>query len=126
VFPVVQLTMGYPAEDPPPRPRYPLRFHLFEGSYPRFTDADVEDAMRAMDEGYLAQDYYRELKAKIKLEDGREETFTYDDYGWTEHMGRKWGQWFAEPGPLLEQLERCGFDLRRMGEGEGAGENAPD
>jgi len=126
VFPVVQLTMGYPAENPPPRPRYPLSFHLFEGIYPKFTDEDVEAAMRAMDDGYLAQDYYRALKAKISLEDGREETFTYDDYSWTEHMGRKWGQWLEDEGPLLEQLEKCGFSLRRMGEGTGADENAPD
>lgn len=30
VFPLVQLTIGYPAEDPPTRPRYPLEFTLFE------------------------------------------------------------------------------------------------
>jgi len=126
VFPVVQLTMGYPAENPPPRPRYPLAFHLFEGSYPKFTDEQVDAAMRQMDEGYLAEDYYRALKARIKLEDGREEIFTYDTYSWTEHMCRKWGQWLDDAEPLLEQLERCGFDLRRMGEGQGADENAPD
>jgi nitroreductase len=33
VFPLVQLVMGYPAEDPPPRPRYPLDFTLFEDKY---------------------------------------------------------------------------------------------
>jgi len=36
VFPLVQLVMGYPAEDPPPRPRYPLEFALFEDRYPKF------------------------------------------------------------------------------------------
>ena len=41
VFPVVQLTMGYPAENPAPRPRYPISFHLFEGSYPQFSDEEV-------------------------------------------------------------------------------------
>lgn len=126
VFPVVQLTMGYPAENPPPRPRYPLSFHLFEGSYPKLTDEDVEAAMKQMDEGYLAEDYYRTLGARIKLEDGREETFTYDDYSWTEHMCRKWGQWLDDAEPLLEQLEACGFELRGMGAGKGTDENAPD
>lgn len=126
VFPVVQLTMGYPAEDPPPRPRYPLSFHLFEERYPDFTDDDIEAAMKQMDDGYLEEDYYRTLGAKIKLDDAREETFTFDDYSWTEHMCRKWGQWLDDAEPLLEQLEKCGFELRRMGEGMGADENAPD
>jgi FMN reductase (NADPH) len=27
VFPLVGMAMGYPAEDPPPRPRYPTWFH---------------------------------------------------------------------------------------------------
>jgi nitroreductase len=30
VFPLVQLAMGHPAEDPPTRPRYPIDFTLFE------------------------------------------------------------------------------------------------
>jgi len=41
VFPLVQLVMDYPAEDPPPRPRYPLGFALFEGKYPELTDEMV-------------------------------------------------------------------------------------
>jgi hypothetical protein len=34
---------------------------------------------------------------------------TYDDYSWTEHVSRKWGQWLSEPKELLDQLEKCGF-----------------
>lgn len=30
VFPLVQLAMGYPDEEPPPRPRYPLEFTLLK------------------------------------------------------------------------------------------------
>ncbi len=41
VFPLVVLVMGYPAEDPPPRPRYPIDYVLFEDKYPEFTDEDV-------------------------------------------------------------------------------------
>jgi hypothetical protein len=57
VFPIVQLTMGYPAENPPPRPRYPISFNLFEDKYPEMSDADIEQAMKQMDEGYLAHNY---------------------------------------------------------------------
>ena len=112
VFPLVELVLGYPAEEFPPRPRYPLEFTLFEDGYPELTDAMIEDAMRVMDEGYRAQGYYRKLKAKISLEVEREETFTYDSYSWTEHISRKWGQWLSDPKELLDQMEKCGFAVK--------------
>jgi len=109
VFPLVQLVMGYPAENPPPRPRYPMNFTLFETKYPKLDQDMVSEAMQQMDEGYLAQNYYRDLKAKIPLKGDRAETFTYDNYSWTEHICRKWGQWYPDPEPLLEQFEKRGF-----------------
>ena len=111
VFPLVQLVMGYPAENPPPRPRYPLPFSLFEDEYPKLGDAEVEQAMKQMDEGYLAQNYYRKGRIMIRLEGDRTETFTYDDYSWTEHISRKWGQWYENPAELLKQLSKRGFDV---------------
>jgi nitroreductase len=111
VFPMVQLVMGYPAENPPPRPRYPLEFTLFEDVYPELTDKVVTQAMQVMDDGYLTQDYYRRQKALILLEGEREETFTLDNYSWTEHIARKWGQWYASPEELLEQMAKCGFKI---------------
>jgi nitroreductase len=113
VFPLVQLAMGYPAEDPPTRPRYPLDFTLFEDKYPKIDRDTVLRAMKQMDEGYLAQDYYRRNNAMIPLEGARKETFTYDNYSWTEHICRKWGQWYPDPKGLLEQLEKRGFYITR-------------
>jgi nitroreductase len=121
VFPLVQLVMGYPAENPPPRPRYPISFTLFEDKYPEMTDEDIIEAMKQMDEGYLAQEYYRKLKAKIHLEGEREETFTYDNYSWTEHISRKWGQWYELPTELLTQLDKRGFKVV-FSEGSDTGE----
>jgi FMN reductase (NADPH) len=111
VFPLVGLAMGYPGEDPPPRPRYPLDFGLFEGEYPAFTDEQIDRAMSRMDEGYLAQGYYRGRGAKIPLDAGREETFTREDYSWTEHISRKTGQWMKSPDKLLAQFAECGFHI---------------
>jgi nitroreductase len=111
VFPLVQLVMGYPAENPPTRPRYPLSFSLFEDEYPQLGDAEVEQAMKQMDEGYLAQNYYRKGKIMIRLEGERKETFTYDDYSWSEHISRKWGQWYESPEELLQQLSKRGFNV---------------
>jgi nitroreductase len=111
VFPVVQLVMGYPDESCPPRPRYPLSFTLFEDRYPELTDEQVSEAMREMDEGYLRQDYYRKQNIKIDLADEREDPFTHDNYSWTEHISRKWGQWFPSPQELIDQLKERGINL---------------
>ena len=116
VFPLVQLVMGYPDEELPPRPRYPLWFTLFEDRYPEFSEEQVGEAMRVMDEGYLAQDYYRKSRAKIRLENERPETFTYDNYSWTEHISRKWGQWYPSPEDIQAQLKARGFDLEKINE----------
>jgi nitroreductase len=125
VLPLVELVMGYRAEEFPTRPRYPLEFTLFEDKYPELTGDMVDAAMKVMDEGYLAQDYYRKQKAKIRLEIDRKETFTYDTYSWTEHISRKWGQWMSDPRELAEQLEACGFGIGSSEpegkEAEGAG-----
>ena len=111
VFPAVGLTMGYIDEDKPTRPRYPLDFTLFENKYPDLDDETVTKAMEEMDQGYLAQDYYRKGNYMIPLQGGREETFTLDNYSWTEHISRKAGQWLTSPQDLLEQLEKCGFQV---------------
>lgn len=110
VFPMVGLTMGYPAENPPPRPRYPIEFVLFEDEYPELDKDLIHKSMDIMDEGYREQDYYRNLKAMIPLQGDRQETFDYDTYGWTEHICRKWGQRLF-PGTLHKHLKRYGFHI---------------
>ena len=126
VFPLVELVMGYPAEDPPPRPRYPLFAHLHDGEYHRMSEDELTEAMRVMDEGYLDQDYYRRAGYMVPLEGGREETFSYDDYSWTEHMGRKWGQWLGSPDEVLSEMAACGFHLSVVCSEDGALDPEPD
>ncbi|MCU0484770.1 MAG: nitroreductase family protein [Anaerolineales bacterium] len=111
VFPLVGLTMGYPAENPPPRPRYPMNFSLFENQYPDFDEPTLLDAMRVMDEGYLAQDYYRKANYMIPLRGERQETFNFDTYSWTEHISRKLGLWQHSPRTILAAFKRCGFHM---------------
>jgi len=113
VMPMVQLTMGYPDEAPPVRPRYPLEYTLFEGKYTHFTDEQVKEAMKVMDEGYLAQDYYSAKKTKIKLTVDREETYDFNTYSWTEHICRKVGQWNPDPEIMKKRLKDRGFDLNK-------------
>jgi nitroreductase len=111
VFPLIRLVIGYPDENPPPRPRYPLEYSLFENEYPKFTDQQIDRAMSVMDNGYMGQEYYRKAKLMIELVGDREETFTFDTYGWTEHISRKWGQWFESEREILDQLEKRGFKI---------------
>jgi len=111
VFPLVGLTIGYPAENPHVRPRYPMEFVLFEDEYPEFDEKIINQSMKEMDEGYLSQDYYKDLNAKIKLIGERDEAFDYDNYSWTEHISRKLGQWGPSPQEILEQFQKRGFSL---------------
>ncbi|MFP3898308.1 MAG: nitroreductase family protein [Dehalococcoidia bacterium] len=111
VLPMVELVMGYPDEDFPPRPRYPLAFTLFENRYPELSDEDVRESMKVMDDGYLEQEYYRRYGAKIEVEEGRKDDYTLDNYSWTEHISRKWGQWAKSPDELLAALKERGFSL---------------
>jgi hypothetical protein len=113
VFPLVDLVMGYPDEEFPPRPRYPFAFTLFEDQYPDLSNEQVAEAMKVMDDGYLAQGYYARQKIKIPIESGRKDTFTFDDYSWTEHISRKWGQWDTSPNEWFEELKRMGFSLEK-------------
>ncbi len=111
VLPMVELVMGYPDEDFPTRPRYPLAFALFENKYPELSDEEVKKAMKVMDDGYLEQEYYRKQNVRIKAEDGRKDNYTFDNYSWTEHISRKWGQWAESPNDLLDTLRERGFSL---------------
>ncbi len=110
VFPLFGLCMGYPKETPPPRPRYPVKAVLHDEVY-SLTDEELEEAMKAMDEGYLAQDYYRRLNAMVLPPDGSPETLTFEAYSWCEHIARKWAKYHVDPGKILTALQEAGFDL---------------
>lgn len=118
VFPLVMLAMGYPAEDPPVRPRYPMDFHLFEGEYPTLDDEAVDRAIRTMDSGYLQQDYYRKANYMIPLPEDMDENFDFDSYSWSEHISRKLGLWGGDPETLLRNLEICGFRICSRKDGD--------
>ena len=111
VFPLVGLSMGYPAEEPPVRPRYPLEFTLFENKYPQFGDQEIDQAMMVMDEGYLSQDYYRKANYIVPLDKDRLETFNFETYSWTEHISRKLGLWQKSPRSILNAFRLCGFRI---------------
>ena len=109
VFPLVGLVMGYPDENPPVRPRYQIEFTLFHDKY-SISNKTIKEAKNIMDKGYLEENYYEKLDAKIPVKN-KEETFDYDNYSWTEHISRKWGQWYSNKDSILKNLKECGFDI---------------
>jgi len=111
VFLLVGISVGYPAENPPVRPRYPHDFSCFENRYPDFSEEQVSNAMRVMDDGYLEQDYYKGDKLMIELKDEREENYNGATYSWTEHISRKWGQWLQDPQKMREIFKKYGFEI---------------
>jgi len=111
VFPLVQLIMGYPAENPPPRPRFPLDYFLFEDKYSQASNEQIEAAMQVMDEGYKSQDYYKAINYMIPLEGVKEEKYDFETYSWTEHISRKLGLWLEDPQQILEQMKKRGFEI---------------
>jgi len=109
VFPLVGLCLGYPAEDPPIRPRIPFEYFLFEDEYCELDDEDIDKLVEHMDRGRLEEGYYTKYSGQIPPQD--ELPMIKRRYGWAEHYSRKWGtrvQSAWEEGYLLECLHRQG------------------
>ncbi len=93
VFPVVGMTVGWPARPPRKRPRLPLSAVLHHETYQPVQDADLlayDQAMRAT--GIYARRY------------------PDPDYGWLEHSARRVSR--PDRPHLAESIRRQGFDLR--------------
>jgi hypothetical protein len=52
-------------------------------------------------------------KAKLRVEERKSDSFTYNDYSWTEHISRKWGQWMESPNEMLDVLKERGYSLEK-------------
>ena len=110
VYPVVGLCLGYPdpSEETEIRPRFPLKHSAFEDVYHDLSESEIQEAMQVMDEGYLAQNYYVKLGAKIPLRRVKDE-ISLEEYSWCEHISRKYcqGRWTEET--LATIIGRYGF-----------------
>lgn len=119
VYPLVGLVLGYPADRPGPRPRIPADTCLFWDRYRDLDDDDVARAMAVMDAGLIREGYYAKLQAKIPLLEG-EDRVGYDDYGWSEHVARKYGVHGDKmTSGVYDQLARQGIHLRPDGASRG-------
>lgn len=102
VYPVVGMSLGYPAVKPGPRPRIPTWCVLFKDEYHDLTEDEVAQALSVMDAGLIREGYYRNLGAKIPKPEAGEDTVDYDTYGWGEHISRKYAR--QAQSEILKQL----------------------
>ena len=120
VFPVVALCLGYPdtSVETEVRPRFPLKFSTFEDAYHDLSESEIQECMKAMDEGFMTQGYYiKVLKKKVPLMQGKD-NIRLDKYSWSEHISRKYSQRrrLKEDGlpkdeALLSIIKRHGFHV---------------
>lgn len=102
VFPIVGMTVGWPAAPAPIRPRLPVSAVLHWERY----DAAPKDAeLAAYDRAMIATGIYNGRQVPAP---GRPEVM--EDYGWTEHSARRVAQ--ALRTELRSVLERQGFGMR--------------
>mgnify|MGYP001424252696 CR=1 FL=1 len=106
-FPVVGMVLGYPAESPKPRPRIPTKFVLHRDEYYDLDADDVEEALSVMDAGLIREGYYARLNAKIKKPEPGEDEVGYDQYGWGEHISRKYARQGLRHDTLMEALRQA-------------------
>jgi len=81
VFPVSGMTLGWPAIDPPVRPRLPLEAILHWEAYDSSQEAD---ALEAYDRIMMETGIYRGRQVNVPGSRGNVE-----DYGWLEHSARR-------------------------------------
>jgi len=100
VFPIVGMTVGYPAQPPPLRPRLPLEAILHRERY----NANQDDALHAYDRVMAATGIYNQRQVPVPGKPNEME-----DYGWLEHTARRVSQ--TARAFLREVLNTQGFAL---------------
>lgn len=110
VYPVVGMVLGYPAEQPKPRPRIPTKFVLFKDEYKDLTAEDVSEALSVMDAGLIREGYYSRANSKIPQPEAGEDKVTYETYGWGEHISRKYARRPSSP-KINEDLRAKGINI---------------
>jgi FMN reductase (NADPH) len=101
VFPVVGMTVGWPAAAPTVRPRLPASAVLYWETY---DPAHRDEALQAYDRAMVATGIYEGRQVPVP---GRPEQV--EDYGWLEHSARRVAQ--AHRTDLRGVLARQGFPL---------------
>ena len=110
VYPLVGLVLGYPEEKPTARPRIPAEQCLFWDEYRVLNAEQVETAMDVMDASLIREGYYAKYNAKIPVRSVRDPV-SLEEYGWSEHVSRKYGERDRGDSELVAMLREQGIIL---------------
>ena len=102
VFPVTGMTLGWPAAEPPIRPRLDLSAVLH---WEQHGCAGLDEALAEYDREMAATGIYGGRQVSVPGKPA-----VMEDYGWTEHSARRVAQ--AVRTELREVIEKQGFDLK--------------
>jgi FMN reductase (NADPH) len=102
VFPIAGMTVGWPAAEPPIRPRLPLEAVLH---WERYDAGGYDQALAEYDRTMAATGIYAGRQVPIPGRPGEME-----DYGWNEHSARRVSQ--AHRVHLRDVVEKQGFGLK--------------
>lgn len=98
-FPIVGMTVGWPARTPRQKPRLPLEAVLHWETYHQ----DQDEALRAYDRAMAESGIYANRQI------GLPEQKNVENYGWMEHSARRVSQ--AQRTQLRQVLHQQGFNL---------------
>jgi FMN reductase (NADPH) len=101
-FPVAGMTVGWPAVEPPTRPRLDTNAVLH---WERYDTSGEDAALRAYDKAMIATGIYQGRQVPAP---GAPEVM--EEYGWLEHSARRVSQ--PARADLRAAIEKQGFDLR--------------
>jgi hypothetical protein len=93
VLPVVLLCIGYPAEDPPKRPRWPVEAVLHENEYEPVSEQLIKDYYEAANKRLVEMNYFQKGISS-----------------WAEHLEKRFP---SNQKRVLEEILRR--DLRELG-----------
>ena len=101
MFPLVGMTVGFPARAGRVRPRLPLKGVLHREAY---SSENLDEALREYDQDMIATGIYDNRQVAVPGQPDKME-----GYGWTEHSARR----MARPSrtALRQQIQAMGFGL---------------
>jgi FMN reductase (NADPH) len=101
-FPIIGMTLGWPAKQVNIKPRLPLKLVLHHETYDRATE---DDSLHAYDATMITAGLYKGRQVSVPNKPG-----AMENYSWTEHSARRVSQVVRIE--LRAELEKQGFSLK--------------
>ncbi len=87
VMPLTGIAIGKGSENPPVRPRLPVKLIHHKNKYKKYTEEDLQDGINQMNKGMDEEGYYLKYTKR-------------ENFSWNDHIKRKFG------GKWLERIQK--------------------